>query len=260
MNGMMRAGTKHTLDEDDLWEMPREDTAEALTGKLTHFWKMQLQKKNPSLTIAVLRAFGGPFLLATLFKLIQDTLAFAQPQLLRRLLVFVDSYSTDHPEQPFHGSVIAVGMLAVAVMQTSFLHQYFQRAFETGMRFRGALIGIIYAKALRLSNDERAGRPIGTIVNLQSTDATRIADITQYGTILWSGIFQMTLAFVSLYQLIGWQMFVGVGVMVLSFPINAAIARLQTRMQKTQMKNKDARTRLMNEILNNIRSIKLYSG
>lgn len=58
-----------------------------------------------------------------------------------------------------------------------------------------------------------------------STDATRIADITQYGTILWSGLFQMTLAFISLYQLIGWQMFVGVGVMVLSFPINAIIAR-----------------------------------
>jgi ATP-binding cassette subfamily C (CFTR/MRP) protein 1 len=38
-----------------------------------------------------------------------------------------------------------------------------------------------------------------------STDAQRIADITQYGTILWSGIFQMVLAFVSLYQLLGWQ-------------------------------------------------------
>lgn len=55
-------------------------------------------------------------------------------------------------------------------------------------------------------------------------------------------------------------MLVGVGVMVLSFPINAGIARLQTRMQKQQMKNKDSRTRLMNEILNNIKSIKLYSG
>jgi ATP-binding cassette subfamily C (CFTR/MRP) protein 1 len=92
-----------------------------------------------------------------------------------------------------------------------------------------------------------------------STDATRIADITQYGTILWSGIFQMTLAFFSLYQLLGWQMLIGVAGMVLSFPINAIIARLQTRMQKRQMKNKDQRTRLMNEILNNIKSIKLYS-
>lgn len=54
-------------------------------------------------------------------------------------------------------------------------------------------------------------------------------------------------------------MLVGVGVMILSFPINAGIARLQTRLQKRQMKNKDSRTRLMNEILNNIKSIKLYS-
>lgn len=62
-----------------------------------------------------------------------------------------------------------------------------------------------YEKSLRLSNDERAGRTTGDIVNYMSTDAQRIADITQYGTILWSGIFQMTLAFVSLYQLLGWQ-------------------------------------------------------
>lgn len=54
-------------------------------------------------------------------------------------------------------------------------------------------------------------------------------------------------------------MFIGVGIMVLSLPLNAMIARLQTRMSKQQMKNKDQRTRLMNEILNNIRSIKLYS-
>ena len=54
-------------------------------------------------------------------------------------------------------------------------------------------------------------------------------------------------------------MFIGVAIMILSMPINATIARFQTRMSKQQMKNKDQRTRLMNEILNNIRSIKLYS-
>ena len=161
MSGMMKQGTDHTLGEDDLWELPEQDQAEGLTGKLELYWSQQLKKKrsvqirtfltnsradllfSPSLTWAVLRAFGGPFLLATVFKLIQDTLAFAQPQLLRRLLAFVDTYSTDHPEEPFHGSIIAVGMLAVAMTQTAFLHQYFQRAFETGMRFRGALIGLM---------------------------------------------------------------------------------------------------------------------
>ena len=140
---MMYQGTHHTLDEQDLWELPEEETAEKLTNKLSRYWKVQLERGSPSLTIALLRAFGGPFILATACKLIQDALSFAQPQLLRRLLSFVDTYSTDHPEPPFHGSVIAIGMLCVSVTQTAFLHQYFQRAFETGMRFRGSLVGLM---------------------------------------------------------------------------------------------------------------------
>mgnify|MGYP002477602325 CR=1 FL=1 len=53
-------------------------------------------------------------------------------------------------------------------------------------------------------------------------------------------------------------MLVGVGVMIASMPLTAAIARYQTKLQRQQMKNKDARTSIMSEILNNIRSIKLY--
>lgn len=127
------------------------------------------------------------------------------------------------------------------------------------MRVRAGLVSLIFKKALVLSNDERAGRTTGDIVNLQSTDATRLQDLCTYGNILWSGIFQITLAFISLYQLLGFSMLVGVGVMILSMPLTAAIARYQTKLQRQQMKNKDQRTRMMSEILNNIRSIKLVS-
>jgi ABC-type bacteriocin/lantibiotic exporter with double-glycine peptidase domain len=78
-----------------------------------------------------------------------------------------------------------------------------------------------------------------------------------YGQIAWSGLFQITLAFISLYNLLGWTMLVGVAVMVASMPLTAAIARYQTKLQRQQMKNKDQRTSIMSEILNNIRSIKL---
>jgi len=54
-------------------------------------------------------------------------------------------------------------------------------------------------------------------------------------------------------------MFAGVGVMILMIPINGLIARLMKTLQKVQMANKDSRTRLMTEILNNMKSIKLYA-
>jgi len=67
-----------------------------------------------------------------------------------------------------------------------------------------------------MSNGEKAGRASGDIVNLQSVDAVRIGDLAQYGQIAWSGPFQIILAFVSLYNLVGWQAFTGVAVMIIS--------------------------------------------
>lgn len=257
MTPLMRLGHHKPLGEDDLWSLPREDQADAVGATMTAKWEAQKAKKGkkgPSLARALVQAFGGPYMLAMGLKFVQDAFQFLQPQLLRRLLSFVDTYSTSDPEPVRNGYVIAVGMLACSVVQTAFLHQYFRHVFETGQRVRGGLIAIVYAKALVLSNEERSGRATGDIVNLMSTDVTRLQDCCAYGLVAVSGVFQIFLAFVSLYALMGWSAFAGVGVMVLSVPMNAVLARFATKLQKQQMKNKDQRTRMMNEILNNIRS------
>ncbi|GAA5856368.1 hypothetical protein JCM8547_008708 [Rhodosporidiobolus lusitaniae] len=292
MTPMMKTGKEKYLTEEDLWALPPDDTAHALGSRLEAAWQSRRaaiadktdthppsfqepsyavsaadgrgkkeaeKKKKPSLLGALVAAYGGPFFMAALYKLLQDILAFVQPQLLRRLLQFVGTYNTDDGEPAFHGYAIALGMFVCAVTQTLLLHCYFARVFETGMRVRAGLVSIIYKKALLLSPAERGGRLTGDIVNLQSTDATRLQDVCTYGQIAWSGIFQISIAFVSLYKLLGWSAFAGVAVMIASMPLTALIARFQTRMQRQQMKNKDQRTSLMSEILNNIRSIKLYA-
>jgi ABC-type multidrug transport system fused ATPase/permease subunit len=92
-----------------------------------------------------------------------------------------------------------------------------------------------------------------------AVDQQRLADLTQFGTQLISAPFQIVLCMLSLYQLVGPSMFAGVGVMILMIPLNGVIARMMKKLQIKQMKNKDSRTRLMTEILNNIKSIKLYA-
>jgi ATP-binding cassette subfamily C (CFTR/MRP) protein 1 len=266
----MRLGARRYIEEDDMWPLPPSDSAEALNARLKASWQQQLsyvaagQKKTPSLKIALFKAFGGPFVVAGCLKATYDMLSFLQPQLLRLLLSFVQSYATtdkkehSQPQPAIQGFVIAFGMFACANLATFLLHQYFERAFESTMRVRSALAMLIYQKSLVL----------------------RIADLLTYLHIAWSGPFQVSsirchrksrhhnltimldsqiiIAFVSLYNLLGWQAFVGVGIMVVSLPVNAMIARRQKRLQKEQMRNKDKRTRLMNEVLSNIKSIKLY--
>ena len=67
------------------------------------------------------------------------------------------------------------------------------------------------------------------------------------------------LAFISLYNIMGWPAFVGVAIMIVSIPLNTLLARLMKKQQEQQMKNRDERTRLMSELLSNVRSIKLYA-
>ncbi|KAF8857585.1 hypothetical protein BDZ45DRAFT_803222 [Acephala macrosclerotiorum] len=260
MTPMMRHGYKKFLTEDDLWNLAKRDTTKSTGDAFRKAWDHELEhKKNPSLWMAIFRAFSGPYFRGACFKTVSDTLAFVQPQLLRLLINFVDSYRYENPQPVIRGAAIALAMFAVSVGQTMALHQYFQRAFETGMRIKTALTSAIYGKSLKLSNEGRASKSTGDIVNYMAVDTQRLQDLTQYGQQLWSAPYQIILCMVSLYQLVGLSMLAGVGAMILMIPINGLIARLMKKLQKEQMKNKDSRTRLIAEIVNNMKSIKLYA-
>ena len=260
MTPMMKFGYKNYLTQDDLWNLRRRDTTKATGDLLQAAWDVQLEKKKPSLWIAMASAFGGPYLRGAMIKTVSDALAFVQPQLLRLLITFVESYRAGNEPQPaIRGVAIALAMFATSVCQTAALHQYFQRAFETGMRVKASLTAMIYGKALKLSNESRATKSTGDIVTYMSVDQQRLSDLCQWGQQLWSAPFQITLCMISLYKLVGVSCFAGVATMIIMIPINGLIARFMKKLQLSQMKYKDRRARLMTEILNNMKSIKLYA-
>ncbi|KAJ1966887.1 hypothetical protein H4R34_006455, partial [Dimargaris verticillata] len=208
---------------------------------------------------ACLATFGGPFALAIVFKLGPDLLEFAQPQSLRRLLQFVQSYSTDTPQPEANGYFIALTMFATAMFQTVLDHQYSQLCAMTRLRVRAGLITAIYRKALRLSNTARQQFTVGEIVNHMSVDANRLANASMYVHNAWSGVLQICLCLYFLYDTLGWSAFAGVIIMIISMPVNGLIARQMRRLHEQQMTNKDQRIKLVDELLNGIKAIKLYA-
>jgi len=201
----------------------------------------------------------GPFAVAAIFKLGQDALAFANPMLLEAIMYFVESADTPDPEPMYKGYLIAAGMFVTAIFQTILLHQYFHRCFATGMRVRAAVVTTIYRKAFLLSNDARQKSTVGEIVNLMSIDAQRLMDLCGYLHIVWSGPFQIVLALYLLYETLGPAVFAGLLVMISLIPFNAWLANKMKGLQQIQMKNKDGRIKLMDEILAGIKVIKLYA-
>lgn len=260
MSPMMKFGYKNYLTQDDLWNLRARDSTKVTGDRLQQAWNEELEKKKPSLWLALAKAFGGPYLRGAMIKTISDCLGFVQPQLLRLLINFVESYRPGKEKQPaIRGVAIALAMFATSVCQTAALHQYFQRAFESGMRVKSSLTAMIYSKSLKLSNEARAEKSTGDIVTYMSVDQQRLSDLCQWGQQVWSAPFQIVLCMLSLYNLVGVSCFAGVAAMLIMIPINGFIARFMKRLQLTQMKYKDSRAKLMTEILNNMKSIKLYA-
>lgn len=104
--------------------MPGEDQTKFTGNALETAWAHELKyrPKSPSLWLALFRAYGGPYALAAVFKVGNDVSQYIQPQLLRLLIAFVDSYRKGNEPQPIvKGAAIAVAMFSCAVFQTAMI-------------------------------------------------------------------------------------------------------------------------------------------
>ncbi|XP_069467621.1 ATP-binding cassette sub-family C member 2 [Ambystoma mexicanum] len=206
--------------------------------------------------IKVLVKTFWPLLLKTaLFKLVHDLLVFVSPQLLKLMVAF----TADKSLFEWQGYLYAVLLLAAAIIQSLCLQQYFQGCFVAGMRVRTALMAAVYKKALTVSNSTRKESTVGETVNLMSADAQRFMDLANFIHLLWSSPMQIALCIAFLWSELGVSVLAGLAVMVLIVPINIVLANLSKKIQMKNMKHKDSRMKIMNEILSGIKILKLYA-
>ena len=70
---------------------------------------------------------------------------------------------------------------------------------------------------------------------------------------LWSAPFQIILCVIFLWSILGPSVLAGILVMILLIPLNAFIATKLKALQVQQMKEKDNRVKMMNEIIQGIK-------
>ncbi|XP_040048069.2 multidrug resistance-associated protein 1 isoform X2 [Gasterosteus aculeatus] len=259
---LMVTGYRRPLEEKDLWSLNSADRSHKVVPELVGRWNVECQKvkrteqrtlyspreappsegkqgravesevlivkaqkaKEPSLFWALCLTFGPYFLISCLYKIIQDILMFVGPEILRLLIRFVNNSSAPS----WHGYFYTALLFICTCVQSLILQKYFHVCFVSGMRLRTAIIGAVYRKALVISSEARR---TSTVV----------------------------LALYFLWQNLGPSVLAGVAVMVLMVPINAVIAMKTKTYQVAQMKSKDSRIKLMNEMLNGIKVLKLYA-
>ncbi|XP_026315306.1 multidrug resistance-associated protein 1 isoform X2 [Hyposmocoma kahamanoa] len=273
-------GFRRSLTESDLWALNPPDSSKEVVPRFEKYWQRTLKKrevtnsakatysktsasvnfkpeserKPASILPALCLAFGPQFFFGSVLKLANDILMFLSPQLLKLLISFTES-----KEPVWKGYLYAVALLACATVQTTLLAHYFTRMYLVGMRIRTALTSAIYRKSLRMSNSARKESTVGEIVNLMSVDAQRFLELTAYLNMIWSAPLQIALALFFLWGILGPSVLAGLAVMIVLIPVNGLIANRVKTLQIRQMKYKDERVKLMNEVLNGIKVLKMYA-
>lgn len=262
----MKLGSEKPLEHDDLFQLDPYNRANCVKARFEQFWEREIKvakEKNlkskkgklykPNLGWALGRAFGGPFLVAGLLKLLHDSLQFVSPLVINRIIAYLNVPSAPYSEGIMYAAIIFV----CGVIQSFALRQYFFYCYECGMRLRSAIVCAVYSKSLRLSSAARQKRTSGEIINLMSVDAQRLQELTPFLHSVWYALYQIFISCILLWNQIGLATFAGVGVILILIPMTTAISKRMRSLQVRLMKIKDERIKICYEILSGIKIIKM---
>ncbi|KAJ6559886.1 P-loop containing nucleoside triphosphate hydrolase protein [Mycena capillaripes] len=99
---------------------------------------------------------------------------------------------------------------------------------------------------------------VGKISNLVTTDLRNVTQMSDFLLLLFYMPVTTVFCVIFLYAVLGWSSFVGMGTMVILFPISGFAAQLLQVIQKGRIKAADARVGAIQETMNVLRMIKLF--
>ena len=251
VNPLILIGYRKPLQLEDMYDLSTENTASYGSERFKKYWSYE---KHPEIFWPLVRGFWKSLLMAASFKLVAALLTFVPPTILDYLLIWMAS-----PDAPaWRGYFYAGIMFTSSFVESMFSNQYEYAIQLTAMRMRAALIDTLHQKALKLSPTAKTEFTTGEIVNLMSVDTQRIVDYLSFVNWWWIAPIQIGFSLYLLWAQLGIATLAGMAIMIILIPLNAWITSKWRSTQATLMKEKDKRTKLMNEVLNGMKVLKLY--
>ncbi|XP_059143047.1 multidrug resistance-associated protein 1-like isoform X2 [Physella acuta] len=235
-----------------------------LQGPTTLYTQLLDQTKNekdekgpePSLMRVLWKQYWFMVLEFTWTKIFSDIAVMCGPLLLKILLVYM---ANRHLGNEWQGYCICILMLIVGQLRIAIFNYSMWSSYRLGMIVKSVLITAVYKKAMRINNESKKKSTVGDIVNLMSVDAQRIQEFLIKVSFCHTTPLQVVVSLAIIYSIIGPAVLAGTLVIVLFMPLSVWIASKQKSLFKKNLTFKDTRIRMMNEIINGIKALKLYA-
>ncbi|XP_042196500.1 multidrug resistance-associated protein 5 isoform X2 [Callorhinchus milii] len=241
----------------DLWGLSCNESSEGNSRRFEKLWQDELKQRGQekaSLGHVAWRFCRTRALIAISCLMITMLANFAGPAfVIRRLL----EYSQGSESNLQYGLLLVLGIFMAELVRSWSFALTWAINYRTGTRLRGALLTLAFEKILKLRTMK--DMTVGELVNMCSNDGQRLFDVASVGSMLAGGPMVAVLGIVYSALFLGPTSLLGSAVFILVYPLLMFISRLTTYFRKKCVSVTDRRVRLMNEILNCIRSIKMYA-
>ncbi|KAF8931191.1 P-loop containing nucleoside triphosphate hydrolase protein [Dissophora ornata] len=267
MNELYRIGFKRQLQEEDLYQVMEQHRASVLGQRLRESWeaeKIKAQKdpkmRSPSLLRAIVRTFWREYFPGYIYLELGDVCQITSPMILEMILKFIQDSQVMVPPPPAStGYGLAIAAFLQAVAQTSIYQRWNVRSISTGIFVRTALIDLVFRKATTISAKSHLLYPDGSIINMMSTDISRIDAAMLPFLIAIATPFYVLAIVILLVRLMGPSALLGAVILMLSNPIQGWGMSKLGSVRKKASQFTDSRIRLSTEILQGIKAIKFFA-
>ena len=245
--------------------MPRLPPRLTTAGALPAFqaaWTARAEKaeRKPGIALvgALLSVDAAAAVAVVVLQVTQSALSLAPPLLLKPIITHLQSATAVSA----HTAYVCAGLLFVLPLLGALAFTHSSRAAAgIQVRVKTALTAAVYAKAGRLSPSawRRPDTDVGRLVQLCASD---VATIAQFAYPFAAQLISAPLLLITALGLLVGQMgpsaLIGVAVMVVSSPISGACVTRITAARRAMLQHTDTRVRLVGQLIQGIRVLKLY--
>ncbi|XP_053497408.1 ATP-binding cassette sub-family C member 5 [Ictalurus furcatus] len=241
---------------EDMWGLSCHEASETNCHRLQALWQAELKRKGrdgASLCRVFWRFCRTRLLVALLFLLISTVTDFIGPALLIRALL---EYSQSSEVWLPYGLALVGGIFIIELIHSWTMALVWAINYRTASRLRGAALTFAFEKILRLRSTKDIST--GELINICSSDGQRLYDAVSLGCLLGGGPLVGLLALSYNTYFLGPAAIIGSIIFIIFYPLMMLSSRLTAHFRKKCVVVTDRRVRLMNEILNCIKFIKMY--
>ncbi|KAJ5779811.1 ABC multidrug transporter [Penicillium paradoxum] len=295
MGSIMRVGFQRPLEVSDIWLVSPDRQIDKLSARFGAAFEQRVHQggKIP-LIRALYDTIQREFWLGGICSFLASLCQVMTPFALRFLIQWVTtSYFKQGPGQENEGFAkqigLVFGIMGMQLIQSVSTNQFIYRGFMVGAQIRGVLISAVFEKTLRISNRARAGPTVpeensqsanekakpmknpkrladadevgwsnGRLMNLMSTDTSRIELACGMFHLLWVSPFTIFLALALLLINMTYSALAGFALLFCGIPLLTITMKILIRRRRAINKVTDVRISMTQEIMRSIRFVKFY--